>query len=58
MKRRSIGAIAILAIASSVVLAADPAFADPEIAVEEIYDFSSPTDYRCGWSSYHQGDLR
>ena len=44
MKRRSIGAIAILAIASSVALAAGPAFADPEIALEEIYDFSSPTE--------------
>ena len=44
MKRRSIGAITILAIASSVALAAGPAFADPEIALEEIYDFSSPTE--------------
>ena len=44
MKRRSIGAITILAIASSFALAAGPAFADPEIALEEIYDFSSPTE--------------
>ena len=44
MKRRSIGAIGILAIASSFALAAGPAFADPEIAVEEVYDFSSPTE--------------
>ena len=44
MKRRSIGAIGILAIASSFALAAGPAFADPEIALEEIYDFSSPTE--------------
>ena len=44
MKRRSIGAIGILAIASSIALAAGPAFADPEIAVEETYDFSSPTE--------------
>ena len=44
MKRCSIGAIGILAIASSFALAAGPAFADPEIAVEEVYDFSSPTE--------------
>ena len=44
MKRRSIGAIGILAIAGSFALAAGPAFADPEIAVEEVYDFSSPTE--------------
>ena len=44
MKRRSIGAIGILAIASSFALAAGPAFADPEIAVEEVYDFSSPAE--------------
>ena len=44
MKRRSIGAIGILAIASSFALATGPAFADPEIAVEEVYDFSSPTE--------------
>ena len=44
MKRRSIGAIGILAIASSFALTAGPAFADPEIAVEEVYDFSSPTE--------------
>ena len=44
MKRRSIGAIGILTIAGSFALAAGPAFADPEIAVEEIYDFSSPTE--------------
>mgnify|MGYP001790246925 FL=1 len=44
MKRRSIGAIGILAIASSFALAAGPAFADTEIAVEEVYDFSSPTE--------------
>ena len=43
MKRRSIGAIGILAIASSIALAAGPAFADPEIAVEETYDFTSAT---------------
>ena len=43
MKRRSIGAIGILAIASSFALAAGPAFADPEIAVEETYDFTSAT---------------
>ena len=44
MKRRSIGAIGILAIAGSFALPAGPAFADPEIAVEEVYDFSSPTE--------------
>ena len=44
MKPRSIGAIGILAIAGSFALAAGPAFADPEIAVEEVYDFSSPTE--------------
>lgn len=43
MKRRSIGAIGILAIASSFALAAGPAFADPEIGVEETYDFTSAT---------------
>ena len=43
MKRRSIGAIGILAIASSFALAAVPAFADPEIGVEETYDFTSAT---------------
>ena len=43
MKRRSIGAIGILAIASSIALAAGPAFADPEIGVEETYDFTSAT---------------
>ena len=43
MKRRSIGAIGILAIASSFALAAGPAFADPEISVEETYDFTSAT---------------
>ena len=43
MKRRSIGAIGTLAIASSFALAAGPAFADPEIAVEETYDFTSAT---------------
>ena len=43
MKRRSIGAIGILAIASSFALATGPAFADPEIAVEETYDFTSAT---------------
>ena len=41
MKRRSIGAIGILAIASSFALAAGPAFADPEIGVDETYDFTS-----------------
>ena len=43
MKRRSIGAIGILAIASSIALAAGPAFADPEIGVDETYDFTSAT---------------
>ena len=43
MKRRSIGAIGILAIASSFALAAGPAFADPEIGVEETYDFTAAT---------------
>ena len=44
MKRRSIGAIGILAIASSVALAAGPAFADePRLGLDETYDFTSAT---------------
>ena len=44
MKRRTIGAAGALALTASLVLATGPAFADPEIALEEIYDFSSPTE--------------
>ena len=44
MKRRTIGAAGALALTASLVLATGPAFADPEIAVEEVYDFSSPTE--------------
>ena len=44
MKRRSIGAIGILAIASSFALAAGPAFADePRLGLDETYDFTSAT---------------
>ena len=44
MKRRSIGAIGILAIASSFALAAGPAFADePRLRLDETYDFTSAT---------------
>ena len=44
MKRLTIGAAGALALTASLVLATGPAFADPEIAVEEVYDFSSPTE--------------
>ena len=43
MKRRTIGAAGALALTASLVLATGPAFADPEIAVEETYDFTSAT---------------
>ena len=44
MKRRSIGAIGILAIAGSFALAAGPAFADePRLGLDETYDFTSAT---------------
>ena len=44
MKRRSIGAIGILAIASSFALAAGPAFAnEPRLGLDETYDFTSAT---------------
>ena len=44
MKRRSIGALGILAIAGSFALAAGPAFADePRLGLDETYDFTSAT---------------
>ena len=43
MKRRTIGAAGALALTASLALAAGPAFADPEIGVEETYDFTSAT---------------
>ena len=43
MKRRAIGAAGALALTASLALAAGPAFADPEIGVEETYDFTSAT---------------
>ena len=43
MKRRTIGAAGALALTAGLVLATGPAFADPEIGVEETYDFTSAT---------------
>ena len=43
MKRRTIGAAGTLALTASLVLATGPAFADPEIGVDETYDFTSAT---------------